>query len=449
MTGPTAFELTDAAIERMLVTRAGSGAPDELVARVVAAANATPQRSRSLLPPFAARGPVGHRALLAAAAVAVLVAVSFAAALMGGLFRTAPPAPTVPPPVITSPSPTTSASTTPTPTTSPAASPSAIATPAGASPLVVYRFADTFIDLFTLDPFTGTKQQLGNLQKTSNPMGQSIHWSADRKLAFVFADSDSLQALVDIDQETIETLPIGPSGGRDAVSPAGDLVARLDGDAEAGSVVVVLDLDGNEVHRIPLPVGLQPFLELAWSPDGSSVLVSGCLPCEDAGTAHHHLFIVLLDGGPIRQLGDNTTGYFGLARWSSDMTTIAYTNTDCGGDPCSGGIGIVRVGDGRVTPLTNSGDSGPVWSPDGRRIAFERLSGANKGIYIMDADGADLVRLTRSAGGRGDLAPLWSPDGAWIVFSRGESDKSLGDLYIVSSAGGEPRLLERNAVADW
>jgi dipeptidyl aminopeptidase/acylaminoacyl peptidase len=443
MTSPTPFELSDVAIERMLASRAGSGAPDELVAGIVAAANATSQRRRSLLPPFALPRPGGHRALLVAAGAALLL-VPLAAALIGGLIRLTPPPPTLPPLIVASPSPTTSS----TPTSTPVGSPSPTATRAGAGLLVVYQVRDTFIDLYTLDPFTGEKVPLGNLQKTSDAMGQAIRWSADRKHAFVFADGEAVQAFVDVEQRTLETLPIGESGGRDAVSPAGDLVARLDGDAEHGSLVIV-DLDGTEVQRVPLTPGLQPFINLAWSPDGTSILVSGCVPCDEAPPRHDHLFIVPLDGGPIRQLTDRTTGFFGSARWSPDMTSITYTDSDCGVDPCSGGIGTVRVQDGHVTGLTDGGDSKPAWSPDGHRIAFERAAGASKGIYVMDADGGNLIRLTTSPTARGDRAPFWSPDGAWIVFSRGTSETDLGDLYIVSSAGGEPRLLERNAVADW
>jgi Tol biopolymer transport system component len=444
MTSPTRFELTDAAIERMLVSRAGPGAPSELVADIVSAANTTLQRRRSPLPGLALPGAGSHRAFLIGAGAAILL-VSVAAALIGGLIKLNPPPRTPPPPITVSPSPATS----PTPTASPSGRPSPIASPTGAGPLVVYQFRDSFIDLYTLDPFTGEKVPLGNLQKTSDAMGQSIRWSGDRKHAFAFGDKESVQALIDVEQRTLETLPLGQTGGTEAVSPAGDLVASLEGDAESGSSVVVLDLDGTEVQRIPLALGVQPFINLAWSPDGASVLVSGCVPCEEAPPRHDHLFIVPLDGSTIRQLTDQTTGFFGSARWSTEMSSIVYTDSDCGVDPCSGGIGTVRVQDGLVTPLTEAGDSAPAWSRDARRIAFERLAGASKGIYVMDADGGNLTRLTTSPTARGDMDPVWSPDGDWIVFTRGTSDTDLGDLYIVSSAGGEPRLLERNAVADW
>jgi Tol biopolymer transport system component len=314
--------------------------------------------------------------------------------------------------------------------------------------MVVYQFRDTVVDLYLLDPITGRKIMIGNLQKTSESQGQHIQWATDRKRAFVFASSDSVQAILDIEQGTVELLGLGSSGGRDAVSPAGDLVARVEEDTD-GSSLSIIDLDGNEVRRTPLPAGLQAFSEVAWAPDGSSVLVSGCLPCsETAGQQHDHVFAVPTDGGAIREVANWTTGSFGWLGWSPDMTTIVFSGLGCS-EPCTGGIGTIRVRDGLVTGLTNAADRSPAWSHDGRRIAFARDSGTGRGIYVMDADGGNLARLTSAVTDGGDRSPLWSPDGAWVVFSRVAPDGGLGDLYVVSSTGGEPRLIEQNTVADW
>jgi hypothetical protein len=49
----------------------------------------------------------------------------------------------------------------------------------------------------------------------------------------------------------------------------------------------------------------------------------------------------------------------------------------------------------------------PVWSPDGRKIAFVRRDHTYD-LYVMNADGSGLLRLTRDAKVGG---AVWSPDG--------------------------------------
>ena len=52
-------------------------------------------------------------------------------------------------------------------------------------------------------------------------------------------------------------------------------------------------------------------------------------------------------------------------------------------------------------------DIRPVWSPDGRQIAFMSDAGNNKDIYIMNADGSNLRRLTYEKSAEG--YPAWRP----------------------------------------
>ena len=52
-------------------------------------------------------------------------------------------------------------------------------------------------------------------------------------------------------------------------------------------------------------------------------------------------------------------------------------------------------------------DTGPAWSPDGRRIAFARQSGSSSEIYVMNADGSGQKKLTQSPAF--NESPAWSP----------------------------------------
>lgn len=67
-----------------------------------------------------------------------------------------------------------------------------------------------------------------------------------------------------------------------------------------------------------------------------------------------------------------------------------------------GTIGISigsAVNDGlKLTFAEKPVDSTPSWSPDGSLIAFVRTTGGKAAIYVMDADGAEQVRLAPAAG---------------------------------------------------
>jgi TolB protein len=85
-------------------------------------------------------------------------------------------------------------------------------------------------------------------------------------------------------------------------------------------------------------------------------------------------------------------------------------------------------------------ESSPVWSPDGRRLAFTVNPGASElDVYTMRADGGDVVRVTDSPGP--DEEPTWLPDGRLAYRSVRDG---IGSIYV-----DDERLLERTSSAEW
>jgi TolB protein len=181
------------------------------------------------------------------------------------------------------------------------------------------------------------------------------------------------------------------------------------------------------------------------TPGQAGVGGAGAIP-----TGPTWLFVVPLDGSAISQFGGSSDFSFTPGEYSPDMTIIAASVTCAFQKTCAEGIVAIDVASGTVTQLTTDADVEPIWSPDGRRIAFERNTASGRGIWVMAADGAGLTRLTNPPRPDRDHSVAWSPDGSSLLFSRGDTSATgLGDLYVLPVAGREPQLLINDAVGDW
>jgi DNA-binding SARP family transcriptional activator/Tol biopolymer transport system component/tRNA A-37 threonylcarbamoyl transferase component Bud32 len=76
----------------------------------------------------------------------------------------------------------------------------------------------------------------------------------------------------------------------------------------------------------------------------------------------------------------------------------------------AGGFVIKKL----TTGTTTRPNISPVWSPGGSRIAFAGASEEGFDLYVMNADGSDITRLTDLPGD--EAQPAWSPDGNRIAF---------------------------------
>ena len=91
--------------------------------------------------------------------------------------------------------------------------------------------------------------------------------------------------------------------------------------------------------------------------------------------------------------------------------------------------------------LTNTAsfDAGPIWSPDGSKVVFNRFVSANvTQLWIMNADGSSPTQLT--VGPNSNQNPSFNADGSKILYSSCDTVNFVCDLYTMNADGTDKTL---------
>jgi TolB protein len=193
----------------------------------------------------------------------------------------------------------------------------------------------------------------------------------------------------------------------------------------------VAQADGSGAHRITRTPAQE--FDPTWSPDGSQIAYRH----QTGGDETTEIFIMDPDGSARRHLTRNHAADWG-PDWSPNGRWIAWNSAE--GADGGGLVGYVMRPDGsRVHRIAHHYLEYPAWSPDGSKIAFMAQEAGASGdnpdynIFVMDADGSDIRRLTDAPGEDG--WPAWSPDGARIVFASARDDCSVSQAADCLSTG--------------
>jgi Tol biopolymer transport system component len=201
--------------------------------------------------------------------------------------------------------------------------------------------------------------------------------------------------------------------------------------------IFVVDTQTRREHPIHPPQGA---LFPDWSPDGKLIAFS---TTRRAGGETIH---VAKPSG--RGFRDLTTGSFQgaqeAAAWSPDGRRIAYDGHS--GDGNWAVWVMNRDGSGRqqlthptlIEPAGSRADYTGAWSPDGKQLVYSSAQIGDNELYVMNADGSDVRRLTEWPGGDGAVA--WLRSGQ-IVFSHFTGNEPLPHWYMVDPDGSNLRAL--------
>jgi Tol biopolymer transport system component len=187
----------------------------------------------------------------------------------------------------------------------------------------------------------------------------------------------------------------------------------------------------------------------AWSPKG------GLLAFQAFRNGERRIFELNVSTGVVRRI---SSGPFGdrFPTWSPDSKKVAYRSLRNRVGLGSAHIYVVPRTGGTPDKLTSMDgiNTDPAWSPDGTKIAFASNNDGNYDIYVMDADGSNVIQLTTDGVGPPAVSnrfPTWSPDGTKIAHTSTRAGQSE-EIWVMDVSGvvpdPSPVRLTTNAAID-
>ena len=278
------------------------------------------------------------------------------------------------------------------------------------------------------------------------------------------------------------------SAGRLSWSPDGKVLAFSDRAShnEPASSIFLLSLDSLEVRRLTSPLRSRGDFNPEFSPDGQT------LAFFRVSQEVQSIYTVPVSGGEEQCLISDAPYHWGLA-WTPDGRAIVFA--DAGWPVNSGWLWKVSLRGGeperlqfgqegvepsirgnrlvyvrqlanlniwrrKLSSLLRSSppdrfisstrmESGPQFSPDGSKIAFESTRSGAYEVWMCRSDGSGLIQLTDFNSVTG--TPRWSPDGQQIAFDSRAAGNA--DIFVMDSQGGSSRRLtsepSREVVPSW
>jgi dipeptidyl aminopeptidase/acylaminoacyl peptidase len=249
------------------------------------------------------------------------------------------------------------------------------------------------------------------------------------------------------------------------ISPDGAKVAWITAaPGDKGDEVYLFDLKSNTPKRIRAgkASGTYHNAGIRWSPDSREIAF-----LSDAGSSSQQQVYLCATGEAQAQKLTSLKGYVTDIRWSPDGKQLAFLYAEGGGGggpleavPAQTGAIGSEIHNQRIAIINATGGNlrqvSPAelniyeydWAPEGTRFAALAAPGPADNnwwiarLYTVALGSGQMTPLYRPPVDRQLAVPRWSPDGRQIAFIGGlMSDQGFngGDLFVMSSSGGEPR----------
>lgn len=341
-----------------------------------------------------------------------------------------------------------------TPTDTPQPTPTTIPLGGGGGLIAFVSDRTGGFDLHTIHTITGEKNHYPTGEDCSY-CAENPHWSSDgSKIIFsgkVYNSSLSIygQEIFIYDYATDEIRMISDWDGGYApnLSMDGEKIAFISG-REGALRLYTMNINGRNVKKFTDGLGYVVSAP-SWSPDGRSVVLAHAENIQ----ADAEIIRVDLNGLGFEKLTDNSVSDVDPV-WSPDGRKIAFVSKRDGNSE----IYIMNADGTEPTRMTftDSQERWPQWSPDGKWLSYHLWVDGNIDIYILDVNRQESIRITDHSAP--DLAAAWSPDGSMLAFISLRNDPEWedctntqecnSDIYLIDISTQELTQLTNSLSAD-